>query len=95
MISGRALDTLSASRTSAIEHLFEVARHGFYLGWFDPAIPAASGTALVVNPWLKIILGCPHDCPDAEVLLFACEHYVDAAARDRLIEAVLQRGRRA
>jgi two-component system NtrC family sensor kinase len=72
-----------------LDGLFDAARYGIYMGWFEPAVPAAAGVPLLANPSLKRILGYRAATPDGDVLLLAGDHFADASARERLLEAIL------
>ncbi len=83
---------LSSTRDDAILRFFEVAGEGLYIGWLSPADSGAGGTPVAANPCLKRILGYPAGADERDILLFAPEHYADAFARARLLDALFGDG---
>jgi len=78
-----------STRADVIEHLFDVAREGIYIGLLSPASSTTGGMVLAANPCLSRILGYPAGTTEDAIFLFAPEHYLDSSVRSRLIDALL------
>jgi PAS domain S-box-containing protein len=82
----------SQTRADAFARLFEAVHEGVFIGALAP--PDADGTdsTLAANPHLKQIFGYPADAADADVAPFAPDRFVDAGARNALIERLAAAG---
>ncbi|HKT78828.1 MAG TPA: histidine kinase dimerization/phospho-acceptor domain-containing protein, partial [Vicinamibacterales bacterium] len=75
-------------RAAAFARLFEAAQEGVYIGTIGPDV----STTVAANPHLKLILGYPHEIPEAQVRPFDPEGLVDSQTRFALLERLTADG---
>jgi signal transduction histidine kinase len=69
-------------RAAAFARLFEAVHEGVYIGTIGPV----STSTIAANPHLKLIFGFASETPEEAVRPFDSEGFVDAQAREALIE---------
>ena len=65
---------------------------GVYIGTIGRVPDDGDGATLAANPHLKIMLGYPPETPEAEVVLFRPERFVDSAARTAFLTRLVNEG---
>ena len=88
-VSRRAPD---GRRANAFARLFEDVHEGVYIGSIDGTGEGCAGETLAANPHLKLILGYPPETLEQDVLPFAPERFVDAAARTAFLNRLSNDG---
>jgi signal transduction histidine kinase len=73
---------------SALEHLFESAGHGMYVG----RLGTAGSVTLRANPALKLMLGVGPETPDPDLRPFDPERFVDPKARGPWLDRLARDG---
>jgi len=79
-------------RATAFARFFEAVHEGVYIGTIGRVPDDGDGATLAANPHLKIMLGYPPETPEAEVVLFRPERFVDAAARTAFLTRLVNEG---
>ena len=79
-------------RATAFARFFEAVHEGVYIGTIGRVPDDGDGATLAANPHLKIMLGYPPETPEAEVVLFRPERFVDAAARSAFLTRLVNEG---
>ncbi len=79
-------------RADAFARLFEAVHEGVFIGALG--LPGAEGrdATVAANPHLKLIFGYPADAPEADVVPFAHERFIDAGARAAFLERLATDG---
>jgi PAS domain S-box-containing protein len=77
-------------RAYAFARLFEAVHEGVYIGAIDNVDDGEATVA--ANPHLKVILGYPPETSEKDLLPFAPERFVDAAARIAFLDRLLKDG---
>jgi signal transduction histidine kinase/BarA-like signal transduction histidine kinase len=79
-------------RATAFARFFEAVHEGVYIGTIGRVPDASDGATLAANPHLKIMLGYPPETPEADVVLFRPERFVDGAARTAFLTRLVNEG---
>jgi signal transduction histidine kinase len=75
-------------RAAAFARLFEAVHEGVYIGTIGPD----NSSTIAANPHLKLIFGYPSEAPEADVLPFDRDGFIDPQARVALLERLTNDG---